>query len=329
MDHARCRVVPAVREEGLTSGGPSATVCRGAAQSRTQPNGIVLSPGLDPPLKVDLASSEHPFFALKGGECRVRTYERNGVTITIKPGPDGMATMHDKDIWIYCLSRLCAAKNKGQSINRTVRFTARDFFRATGRGTSGREYDRLVQMLQRLSGTRIETNIQTNGVRERGFFGLIDAARVIERDGKNRMIAVEVTLPDWLFRSIENWKVLAIHREYFGLRKPIERRIYELARKHCGNQPHWRVGLLVLHQKSGSTSPLRNFREDICAFAESGRCPDYNIAYDRKRDLVTIYSYGPKARVAEARDMVAGRPTAPLSALEKMHAKKMRKRRSL
>lgn len=328
MDHARCRVVPAVREEGQTSGGPSATVCRDAAQSRTQPNGIVLSPGLDPPLKVDLASLEHPFFALKGGECRVRTYERNGVAITIKPGPDGMATMHDKDIWIYCLSRLCAAKNRGQGIDRTVRFTARDFFRATGRGASGREYDRLVRMLQRLSGTRVETNIHTSGIRKRGLFGLIDAAQVVERDGKHRMVAVEVTLPEFLFRSIEQWEVLTISREYFGLRKPLERRIYELARKHCGSSPHWRVGLPVLHQKSGSSSPIRNFREDICTFAESGRCPDYVIAYDRKRDLVTIYSHGPKARVAEARDMVAGRPTAPLSAHEKMHARKTRKRRS-
>lgn len=180
MDHARGRVVPAAREEGQPGSGPSASVGQGTARSRPQSNGFLLSPGLDPPLKVDLASMEHPFFALKAGECRVRTYERNGLTITIKPGSDGMATMHDKDLWIYCLSRLCAAKNGGQKIARTVRFTAHDFFRATGRRTSGREYERLVQMLQRLSSTRIETNIETSGVRERGFFGLIDAARVIE-----------------------------------------------------------------------------------------------------------------------------------------------------
>ncbi|MEN3033133.1 replication initiator protein A [Chromobacterium amazonense] len=30
---------------------------------------------------------------------------------------------------------------------------------------------------------------------------------------------------------------------YLGLRKPLARRMYELARKHCGHQAEWRIGL--------------------------------------------------------------------------------------
>ncbi len=30
-----------------------------------------------------------------------------------------------------------------------------------------------------------------------------------------------------------------MHRDYFRLRKPLERRMYELARKHCGKQDEW------------------------------------------------------------------------------------------
>lgn len=33
----------------------------------------------------------------------------------------------------------------------------------------------------------------------------------------------------------------------FRLRKPIEWRLYEIARKHCGGQADWLVGLELLH----------------------------------------------------------------------------------
>lgn len=48
--------------------------------------------------KDDNASMEHPLFALRAGDKRVRTYERNGNSVTVKPGFDGCATIHDKDL---------------------------------------------------------------------------------------------------------------------------------------------------------------------------------------------------------------------------------------
>lgn len=281
---------------------------------------------LDISPKDDTASMEHPLFALQAGDKRVRTYERNGYTVSVQPGSFGCATIHDKDLWIYCISQLVEAMNRGREITRTVRFTMYDFLTVTNRDTSGRAYERAAQMLERLNGTRIVTNIETAGKRERGFFGLIDSARVIERDGNDRMVAVEVTLPDWLFRSVEAKQVLTLSRDYFRLRKALDRRIYELARKHCGQQSSWRVSLAVLHEKSGSTRPLRNFRGDIKALAESGDLPDYLMAFDADRDVVTFYANGPKARIAEARDMLAGRPHASLKAHETAHIRKARKR---
>jgi hypothetical protein len=55
---------------------------------------------MDVSIKDDMASMEHPLFALKAGDMRVRTYERNGNSITIKPGHDGCATIFDKDVWM-------------------------------------------------------------------------------------------------------------------------------------------------------------------------------------------------------------------------------------
>jgi hypothetical protein len=57
-----------------------------------------------------------------------------------------------------------------------------------------------------------------------------------ENDDKSPIIAIEVTLPDWLFRSMEAKQVKTISADYFRLRKPLDRRIYELCAKHCGKQ---------------------------------------------------------------------------------------------
>jgi plasmid replication initiation protein len=258
---------------------------------------------LDAAPKGDTASMEHPLFALKAGDMRVRTYERGGVTVTVKPGHDGCATIHDKDLWIYCISQLVEAINRGREVGRVVRFTAYDFLISTNRDTSGRAYLRMIEMMGRLSGTRIETNVETAGLRERAGFGLVDSWRVIEQDGGGRMVAIEVELPGWLFRSVQAMQVVTLNRDYFRLRKALDRRTYELARKHCGNQPKWRVGLAILHEKSGSTAPLRNFRGDIKKLAESNELPDYRMEYDDEADAVTFYSRGEKGHMAQLKDI--------------------------
>lgn len=261
---------------------------------------------LDAVPKDDTASMEHPLFALKAGDRRVRVYERNGVTVKVMPGTYGCATIHDKDVWIYCISQLVEAMNRGrEDISRTVRFTAYDFLVTTNRPTAGVGYKRMAEALGRLAGTRIETNIETGGYREKAGFGLIDSWRVVEKSpDDDRMVAVEVTLPDWLFRAVRDRQVLTLSRDYFRLRKPLDRRIYELARKHCGHQSRWKVRLAVLHEKSGSTAPLRNFRIDMKALAESDELPDYRMAFDAETDTVTFYARAAKGAIAQAKDIL-------------------------
>ena len=258
---------------------------------------------LDAIPKGDIASMEHPLFALKAGDMRVRTYERNGVTVTVKPGHDGCATIHDKDVWIYCTSQLVEAMNRGrEDVGRVVRFTAYDFLVSTNRRTDGDAYERMKDALDRLRGTSINTDIETDGFREARGFGLVDSWRVVEEKAR-RMVAVEVMLPEWLWRSIKAKHVLTLSRDYFRLRKPLDRRIYELARKHCGAQPKWRVSLAVLHEKSGSTATLREFRRLVKALAESGELPDYRMAFDAEADAVTFYARADKGRVAQIADL--------------------------
>lgn len=259
---------------------------------------------LDAAPKDDTASMEHPLFALRAGDKRVRTYKRNGCSVQVQPGAFGCATIHDKDLWIYVISQLIEAKNRGREIDRVVRFTAYDFLVSTNRDTSGRAYERMAAALARLRGTSIETNIETGGQRERRGFGLIDSWRVIERGKDDRMVAVEVELPRWLFRAVDSMQVLTLHRDYFRLRKPLDRRIYELARKHCGNQPRWCVTVATLHEKSGSAASLREFRRQVKALAQSGKLPGYRMTFDVKADTMTFYAQGEKGGKAQMGDLL-------------------------
>ena len=88
----------------------------------------------------------------------------------------------------------------------------------TNRSTGGDHYKRLEAAFDRLAGTRIKTNITTNGIRVREGFGLIDNWKIIERaPGDGRMVAVEVTLNEWLYNAILAHEVLTLNRAYFRL----------------------------------------------------------------------------------------------------------------
>ena len=94
-----------------------------------------------------------------------------------------------------------------------------------------------------------------------------------------------------MYRSVVSESVLTLHRDYFGLRKPLERRVYEIARKHCGRQAEWRIGLETLLKKSGSTSPRRVFRKMIRDMAAEDGLPDYRLELD-ETDVVVVRARG-------------------------------------
>ena len=237
--------------------------------------------------KDDLSSMEHPLFSLATRpDLSILRYCHNAVEIEVTPSVKGRATIHDKDVWIYCISQLIEGINRGrEDVSRTVRFTAYDFLVTTNRRTDGDAYKRMAEALARLRGTTIETNIETAEIREREGFGLVDAWRVVEKKG-GRMVAVEVTLPDWLFRSVQAQQVLTLSPEYFRLRKPLDRRIYELARKHCGNQKQWQCSVVALHEKSGSTDTVRKLRAALKVLAKADQLPDYSVTLEEAHDVV-------------------------------------------
>jgi len=242
--------------------------------------------------KNDIASMEHPLFTLSTRPDRkIRNYEHNGNTIKIIPSVVGHSTIHDKDILIYSVSQLRAGMNQGAEPNRKVRFKAHDLLVTTNRQTSGQGYKLLRQALERLAGTLITTNIKTNGKEIEEGFGIIDSYKVITDDPKTkRMVELEVTLSEWLYNSVVGKQILSINRDYFRLRKPIERRIYEIARKHCGKrQGEWKIGIKTLHKKVGTSSTLRKFKFILNSLIEHNHLPDYSLRIE-VNNVVFMYT---------------------------------------
>lgn len=258
---------------------------------------------VDYALKDDIASMEAPIFSLATRED-MKLWKWSSLdgkkSVEVAPGFHGRATQHDKDILIYCTSQMMQAINDGREIKKTVRFTAHDFLVATNRGVCKDDYERMRTALERLAGTRIKTEIRTGGQRAARGFGIIDSWQVVEKaPDDSRMVAVEITLSDWLYNSIQHAEVLTIHRDYFRLRKPLERRLYEIARKHVGGQGVWDIGLEALREKCGSNQKLlRRFREDVKAVIERDALPDYRLSISDCGQKVRLYSRN-QAQVAK------------------------------
>src|SRR3546814_2839791 len=53
-----------------------------------------------------------------------------------------------------------------------------------------------------LRGTTVRTNIQTGGVEETRIFGLIEEAKTTRKTFDGRMLDLEITLSDWVYRSV-------------------------------------------------------------------------------------------------------------------------------
>lgn len=244
---------------------------------------------VDYKFKNHTATMEAPLFSLatKPDMDTWRWTSQNGKKwLEVTPSSKGRATIHDKDLLIYISSQLVAAmneatKNGTKKPGRRVRFVVYDFLTATRRETSGRAYERFEDMVDRLSGTRLKTNIEMGNLDHRSSFGLIERADyLIETDarGRKRMTAIEITISEWLYRALETRNVLTINDEYFSLRKPLERRLYEVARKHVGAQSDWIVSEEVLFENSGSSADPREFRRMLNAVIAADSLLDYRLA---------------------------------------------------
>jgi len=250
-------------------------------------------------------SMEHPFFSLsKRKATNPRYYESadGTIKITIMPTGYGIPTIWDKDLLIYVSTLIREAMNRGDmgSENRAIRIDTWNFLEATAKGDGTRSYNAVIDTLDRLKGCMIKTCISTNGTSYTEAFSLFDKYKIVVKTKAGKISALEIKVCDWLYGAIWNdsQEMLSINRNYFKLEGGIERRLYELARKHCGSQPYWKVNITTLWAKSGSQSPLKKFRHLVFkGQVDLGTLPDYRVELRPEVDQVVFYSKHHKAQV--------------------------------
>ncbi len=241
--------------------------------------------------KVDVLSCDVPLFALTSTRD-LRVYERDGASVKIKPTADGAATVFDKDLWIYCIGQLVAGKNRDEdALDRFIELDVQGYLRTTGRVAYRLGVERLKDSLRRLKGTIVETNVYTSKIRQEESFGLLDEYQYIE-SANGEITGLRVVLPDWVWRSIEKLEVLSIPPGYFDLRKALERRLFEIGRKHCGTKLKWSISLEILRDKAGSVHDLKGFKrqiKEIVAAHLRGTFPTFILTLDDKSNVLTFH----------------------------------------
>jgi plasmid replication initiation protein len=226
------------------------------------------------------------FFSLEKAAVRsLPLYDDGTVRIEVEGNRYGVATLWDKELIIYLASLIHDKKNRGEPVSQIISFAAHDFCRVAQISWGGAATRRLHSMLRRLKGTTIYTNIQTgiDGQKmgaERGVNWIDDYQFnwVEGENGEKYPRYITVKLSDWLFQAIDKHKaILTYHPDYFTL-TPLEKRLYEVARAHCGGQTQWAINIERLRRKVGSDCDLKKFKLNLVKMTKRKIClPEYSF----------------------------------------------------
>jgi len=241
--------------------------------------------GLDVVAKDDLASMEHPFYSLtKKPVKEIEPFTYKNTTIEFKPSASGFPTIYDKDLIIYAISVVIAELEEGQDPPKKVSFDPIDFLLFTKKSTGGRSYSALCDSVDRLKGSYFKTNVKINGVIKDSWRSIIGDVELETDEHSKKPKKITIDLSEMLIDSIKRREVLTLNRDYFNLTKPIERRVYQLVRKHIGQQKEWAPYMSTLYAKTGTRARLKEFRRSMREILAEDQLPDFHVSYDADAD---------------------------------------------
>ncbi len=231
-------------------------------------------------------------FALSAGDVTSRQFDLNGQQFELKPGLNGLPTIRDLDVLIYC-ARLHKGDYQHDFENQQLdfQFSAQDFLKSCGRGIGGAQIQGLFQALDRLGSGEISIrNPASSGAKPtEPRCKLITYAAELNRDDSDDKISLTISgklfclMPSRLTRVIFAG---TMHPDYFKL-KPLQRVLYWLAIANGDDNNSFMTSIEQLHWLTGASSPLRNFRGAIQEVAEYPLL-DYQLSTDQK---VTAISF--------------------------------------
>lgn len=245
----------------------------------------------DVALKDQRETMERPFFSLQKRK-RLKPIEYKSpdgeVWVKVEAMPAyGMATIWDADIIIWAASALNRMKAQGvNDLPRTLKTTTYDLLRAIKRDTGGKSYQELQAALQRLETTSIRTSLRAPTRRQEAQFGWLDGWTLEIDPATGQPRGMTLTLSNWVYEGIVGDRsLLTMHQDYFLLTGGLERAIYRIARKHAGVQAEgWVCRVELLHQKTGSDSPSKEFNRMLRKIVERNSLPEYDLSFTQTQD---------------------------------------------
>ena len=216
-------------------------------------------------------------------------YELPDGYVEVKAGPDGMASVWDYDIVLMMVSHLTEAMNryrdgKADKPGKTFRPHVSDILKFARRGDGSRQVEEVERALDRLKGTTIKTVRERTGangrkMREVEAEGLINRYSVLSRTDSDRVSAVEIEAPQWIYQEIVGGKqpdVLTVHPDYFLIDPGIGRFVYRLARRAAGKgAAKW--SFQTIYERSGSTGTFKEFCRILRKIIAANDLPEYDL----------------------------------------------------
>jgi plasmid replication initiation protein len=236
------------------------------------------------PLKDQREVMERPFFSLAKRK-RLKPIEYGHpdgeAWIHVSGNPQfGIATIWDADILIWATSRLNQMRERGENdLPRTLHTTPYELLKAIRRDTGGKGYQELQAALQRLEATTIQTSMRAPKRQRRAQFGWLDGWSLDIDTDTGAARGLTLTLSNWVYEGlVQERALLTLHPDYFSISGGLERAIYRIARKHAGDQAGgWTCRVAVLHEKTGSESPLKQFNYLLKRIVAANSLPEYDL----------------------------------------------------
>ena len=135
--------------------------------------------------------------------------------------------MQDADLLLYFITKIMQLIYEDKIVARRITFTCYDYLKRIGRVMSNSTYAQVIKSLQRLSSMTLRIN-----KKEGTEFYLIDSFYCYKNEATRKLEKIEVVLSDRLYNEVVSKKIITINPNYLKL-KPLEKKIYQLAKIHC------------------------------------------------------------------------------------------------
>lgn len=194
----------------------------------------------------------------------------------------GIANIHDADILLWLSAEIRRHyEHTGEVIYRVL-FSPHKMLKQIGRGKGGAQIKRLPKALRRLSRTHVETTVRTEHQEdESGFNWLIGWRTSVNRKTGEPAKLWSATVHPWLVQGIiQDHNILTLNPDYYRLSSGLEKRLYQIARKHAGKQSFgFVIEMETLHAKVGSGDEFRHFAHEVRKIAQEKGCLlDYQVS---------------------------------------------------